>query len=121
MLKKSIAFGLLAAALTIIPSTAFAGQSQDNSQVSTQEGAAIGGSVNQQRNTNTNNQSQVSDRSASGRRGRVGRTDQSQRSAQDNLQTGAAEDGSRNTQDNRNDNDQKQFERVRAIRTHRGR
>jgi hypothetical protein len=114
MLKKSIAFGLLAAALTIIPSTAFAGQSQDNSQVSTQEGAAINGSVNQQRNTNINNQSQSSNRSAAGRRARVGGTDQSQRSAQDNLQTGAAEDGSRNTQDNTNRNNQRQVENVRA-------
>jgi hypothetical protein len=114
MLKKSIAFGLLAAALTIIPSTAFAGQSQDNSQVSTQEGAAINGSINRQTNTNSNRQTQVSERSAAGRRARVGGASQTQRSAQDNLQTGAAEDGSINTQRNRNDNNQRQVENVRA-------
>jgi hypothetical protein len=111
---KSITFGLLAATLTIAPMTAFAGQVQDNNQVSTQEGAAINGSINRQTNVNSNNQRQSSDRAAVGSRARVGRTSQEQRSRQDNLQTGAAEDGSINSQNNRNNNNQRQLENVRT-------
>ncbi len=114
---KSITFGLLAAALTILPSTAFAGQVQENNQVSTQEGAAINGSVNRQTNVNNSNQSQFSDRSSTGRRARVGKTSQHQGSNQDNLQSGAAENGSINSQRNRNDNNQTQVENVRSRRT----
>ena len=114
---KSIAFGFLAAALTILPTTAFAGQSQENNQVSTQEGAAINGSRNTQTNTNSSNQSQFSNRSAGGRGARVGGTSQNQRSNQDNLQSGAAENGSINSQRNRNENNQTQVENVRTRRT----
>jgi hypothetical protein len=115
---KSITFGLLAAALTIVPTTAFAGQFQENNQVSTQEGAALNGSINTQTNVNSNNQRQSSDRSVVGRRPRVGGTSQGQRSNQDNLQSGAAENGSINNQRNRNENNQRQVENVR-VRSHR--
>ena len=113
---KSIAFGFLAAALTILPTTAFAGLVQESNQVSTQEGAAIGRSTNIQNNVNSNNQRQSSDRSAVGRRARVGATSQEQRSTQDNLQSGAAENRSTNIQNNRNENNQRQAETVRARR-----
>jgi hypothetical protein len=115
---KSITFGLLAAALTIVPSTAFAGQVQESNQINTQQGAAINGSINSQTNTNSNNQVQVSNRSASGRHTHAPRTSQVQRSNQDSQQTGAAEDGSINRQNNRNDNNQRQFENVRVRRGH---
>jgi hypothetical protein len=114
MLKKTLAFGLLAAAMIIAPGVALAGgQHQSNEQYNTQEGAAINGSINEQTNSNYSNQSQVSDRTGvHGRRGYhcggSGGGNQTQRSVQDNRQSGAAIDGSINSQDNSNNNSQSQ-------------
>ncbi|MBD2608429.1 hypothetical protein H6G81_28900, partial [Scytonema hofmannii FACHB-248] len=56
---KNFAFGILAAAIAIAPGAAFAGQSQSNVQVTTQDGAAINGSTNAQTSTSTNVQQQI--------------------------------------------------------------
>lgn len=120
MLKKTFAFGLLAAALTIAPSAAFAGQDQENIQVTEQNGAAINGSTNAQTSTSVNVQEQIQRAAnrANGYRGgyykpyyRGSRTcaaPQSQRSSQITRQSGAATDDSVNAQDSNTRNNQRQ-------------
>ena len=113
MFNKSIAFGLVAAGLMIVPTPAFAGgrQSQSNSQVTVQEGAAINGSTNAQTSRSVNVQNHTQNRAGS--RPRYGRgynraycagTSQSARSRQETVQTGAAIDGSVNAQESRTTN-----------------
>ena len=116
MFNKSIAFGLVAASLMIVPTAAFAGgrQSQDNSQVTIQEGAAVDGSTNAQtsRSVNVQNHTQTRpSRSGYGRsNNRYGRsgycagTSQSARSRQETIQNGAAVGGSVNAQESRTTN-----------------
>ena len=59
MLKKSLAFGLLAASLMVAPGAAFAqSQSQVNDQLTDQSGAALDGSVNVQNSRSNNRQKQ---------------------------------------------------------------
>ncbi|MBV6624933.1 MAG: hypothetical protein KI793_18730 [Rivularia sp. (in: Bacteria)] len=60
MLNKSLAFSLMAAGLVIVPGTAFAdSQRQENMQINTQSGTAIGNSVNAQSSETLNIQNQV--------------------------------------------------------------
>ncbi|MGI2909690.1 hypothetical protein, partial [Tolypothrix sp. VBCCA 56010] len=98
---KNFAFGILAAALAIAPGAAFAGQSQSNVQVTTQEGAAIDGSTNAQSSTSSNRQQQIQNaqKKAGGYYSpyyRKGNTNQSQGSVQRTRQDGAAIGGSVN-------------------------
>ncbi|MGI2903569.1 hypothetical protein [Tolypothrix sp. VBCCA 56010] len=114
---KNFAFGLLAAALAVAPGAAFAGQSQSNVQVTTQEGAAINGSTNAQSSTSINNQQQIQNaqKKAGAYRGRYykpvcrgGSSAQSQGSVQHTSQSGAAINGSVNAQDSVTTSNQRQ-------------
>ncbi len=109
MLNKTIAFSLLAAAMVLMPITAFAGE-QYSEQVTVQEGAAQNSSTNIQRNTNISVQRQYKGGSVSGRYGicRNSSSTQEQRSIQDSTQTGSAINSSRNTQNNNNLSSQRQ-------------
>ena len=119
MLKKTFAFGLLAAALTIAPSAAFAGQYQENIQVTEQNGAAINGSTNAQTSTSVNVQEQIQKaQQAAGRYSRYKKpyyggsktcaAPQSQASRQVTNQSGAATDDSVNAQNSNTRNNQRQ-------------
>ena len=132
MLKKSLAFGFLAAGLMVAPGAALADvQSQNSTQNTIQEGTAINGSVNAQSSESLNVQQQIQKtrervggrygygsyggyRRGYGRRFRrpsycaTGYNGQSQNSSQGTDQTGAAVDYSDNAQSNTNVNDQKQ-------------
>jgi hypothetical protein len=112
MLKKSFAFGLLAAGLMVVPNAAFAEQTQINTQETVQEGAAFdGSSVNQRANSDS---LQVQTRNERNRRGhyygrhgcKAGR--QAQDSVQSTRQSGAAEYGSRVDQNSNTRNRQYQ-------------
>jgi hypothetical protein len=60
MLKKSLTFALVATAILLAPSAAFAGgQEQYNEQRTYQSGAAVDGSTNIQNSENRNDQEQV--------------------------------------------------------------
>jgi hypothetical protein len=118
MFKKACAFGLLAGALIIAPSAAFAGQGQSNVQVTEQDGAAINGSTNAQTSTSVNVQQQIqraNKKAGIYRRGyyspscRGGVSAQSQGSSQVTRQSGAAIDGSVNAQDSSTQNSQRQI------------
>ncbi|MDJ0697918.1 hypothetical protein [Mastigocoleus sp. MO_188.B34] len=123
MLKKSVAFGLLAASLIIAPSAAFADtQSQNNNQYNEQNGAALDGSFNEQNAENVNNQRQVINRKRrhrgygkryyGGRKYRGSRrANQEQDNVQGNVQSGAAEFESENRQNASNRNRQTQRNR----------
>ena len=124
MLKKSIALGLLAFGLMVAPTTAFAGQSQNNVQSTEQNGAATNGSTTAQNSESINNQVQAQVNKA--RRGfaytpysrhrsnyPVHSTPQSQRSAQHTVQNGAATDGSTTAQSSNTHNNQSQAASVR--------
>ena len=118
MFKKSVAFGLLAASLAIVPSAAFAGDSQyqNNDQYIEQNGSATDGSYNRQDADNVNDQKQVIDKKA--RRRRYGkrydrksygrRAKQGQDNVQGNVLNGAADYESENVQRGSNYNNQKQ-------------
>ncbi len=113
MFKKYAAFGLLAAGIMIAPSTAFAdSQTQETVQINTQEGAAIGGSVNAQSSDSLNIQNQVRmhQRRAYKRLGYCpgSYSNQSQTSTQASTQNGAAIDYSDNAQANSSVSEQKQ-------------
>jgi hypothetical protein len=109
MFNKTVAFSFLAAAMVLIPTTAFAGE-QYSEQVTVQEGSSINGSTNVQRNSNISVQRQYQGRSIGARNGtcRSGSSTQEQRSVQDSSQTGTAIDSSRNTQNNSNVSRQRQ-------------
>ncbi|MDF5719328.1 MAG: hypothetical protein PUP91_02310 [Rhizonema sp. PD37] len=125
MLNKSIALGLLAFGLMVAPTTAFAGQSQNNVQTTEQSGAATNGSTTAQSSESINNQVQSQIQKArrgvnpysygghrySGRSCRSGSTAQSQNSAQGVSQNGAATDGSTTAQSNNTVNNQAQSAR----------
>ena len=104
MLNKYAAFGLLAAGLMIAPGTAFAGsQTQENVQITTQQGTAIGGSVNAQSGEALSIQVQVKVRQRNAckrfrRRCPGTYSSQSQASTQASAQTGGAIDYSDNAQ-----------------------
>lgn len=104
MLNKYTAFGLLAAGLMIAPSMAFAdSQRQGNVQITTQQGTAIGGSVNAQSGEALSIQEQVKLRQHNAfkrfRRYCPGSySTQSQTSTQASAQTGGAIDYSDNAQ-----------------------
>jgi hypothetical protein len=104
MLKKSLAFGLLAAGLLIAPTTAFAAeqsQSQENVQITDQNGAAVNRSVNSQSGDSVNIQQQILKQNRYGGRSYVcakPSTDQAQRSTQVTGQNGAVVDSSVNAQ-----------------------
>lgn len=104
MLNKYTAFGLLAAGLMIAPGAAFAGsQRQENVQITTQQGTAIGGSVNAQSGEALSIQEQVKLRQRNAfkrfRRHCPGTySAQSQASTQASAQTGNAIDYSDNAQ-----------------------
>jgi hypothetical protein len=115
---KNFAFGILAAAIAIAPGAAFAGQSQSNVQVTTQDGAAINGSTSAQSSTSTNVQQQIQRANQLGNRYRGGyykpvcrggSSAQSQASVQRTSQSGAAIDGSVNAQDSTTRNNQRQI------------
>ncbi|MEC4888316.1 MAG: hypothetical protein SAL70_44480 [Scytonema sp. PMC 1070.18] len=112
MLKKSFAFGLLAAGLMVVPNAAFAGQTQVNTQQTVQEGAAFdGSSVRQNANSNSTQVQHRSGRTPRSRYGygptcKAGR--QVQDSAQSTRQSGAAEYGSRVNQNSNTRNRQSQ-------------
>ncbi|MDF5722375.1 MAG: hypothetical protein PUP91_18175 [Rhizonema sp. PD37] len=119
MLKKSLAFGLLAFGLMVAPTTAFAGQSQGNVQNTEQNGAATNGSTTAQNSESINNQVQAQVNKARHgiaygpyRRYRsnypVHSTPQSQHSAQHTAQNGAATDGSTTAQSSNTHNNQTQ-------------
>ncbi|AFY59139.1 hypothetical protein Riv7116_6823 [Rivularia sp. PCC 7116] len=126
MLKKSFAFGLLAAGLMVAPGAAFADvQNQNSSQNTVQEGIAEHGSTNAQSSETLNVQEQIQKtrervkRGGHGRYGRYGRygrpsycgnnfSGQSQNSSQGTLQSGEAFDNSVNGQSNSSVSDQKQ-------------
>ncbi|WP_035140302.1 hypothetical protein [Fischerella sp. PCC 9605] len=111
MLKKSFAFGLLAAGLLIAPTAAFAGeQSQDNIQETVQEGAAVNGSTNIQNSNSINRQQQFQrgSRNTPYWCAPTSSVDQAQRSAQFTGQSGAAVDGSVNVQNSNTENNQRQ-------------
>lgn len=109
MLKKTVAFSLLAAAIVLIPTTVFAGE-QYSEQVTVQEGAAMNNGTNIQRNTNVSTQRQYKGTNVNGRYGtcRNSSSTQEQRSIQDSMQTGSAINSSRNTQNNNNVSTQRQ-------------
>ena len=115
---KNFAFGILAAALTIAPGTAFAG-SQSNHQVTEQNGAAVNGSTNAQTSTSVSVQQQIQKaQQAAGRYSRYKKpynsgskncvAPQSQRSGQVTRQSGAATDGSTNAQESNTTSNQRQ-------------
>ncbi|MEB3216467.1 MAG: hypothetical protein VKN72_09570 [Nostocales cyanobacterium 94392] len=118
MLKKSLAFGLLAAGLMVAPGAAFANsQSQNSNQHTVQNGTAINGSTNAQSSESLNIQEQIQNRRDSIGRGRpYGRpaycapsySGQSQNSSQGTSQSGGAVNGSVNAQSSSSVNDQKQ-------------
>jgi len=119
MLKKSLAFGLLAASLMVAPGAALAdSQTVTNDQFTEQNGAALDGSVNIQNSTSRNSQTQNLNRSSRGRRGRYGRgyrrgcrpgsTSQNASNTQTTLQNGVAENGSVNEQNSDTRNRQRQ-------------
>ncbi|MGB3756447.1 MAG: hypothetical protein WBA07_08760 [Rivularia sp. (in: cyanobacteria)] len=120
MLKKSLGFGLLAAALMVAPGAALANsQSQNSNQQTVQDGIAEHGSTNAQSSETLNVQEQIQKtRERVGRRGgRFGgrpafcgsrHSGQSQNSSQGTLQSGEAFDGSVNGQSNSSVSDQKQ-------------
>ncbi|MBF2017487.1 MAG: hypothetical protein IGS23_20220 [Rivularia sp. T60_A2020_040] len=118
MLKKSLAFGLLAAGLMVAPGAAFAdSQSQNSNQNTVQNGTAINGSTNAQSSESLNIQEQIQKtRDSIGRGRHYGRpgycapsySGQSQNSSQGTSQNGAAVDGSVNGQSSSSVNDQKQ-------------
>ena len=121
MLKKSLAFGLLAATFMVAPGAAFAGDSQNavNDQLTDQSGAALDGSVNIQNSRSSNRQNQKLNRSTRGRRygryGRYGRrgctvgsTRQNASSTQTTGQSGVAENGSVNDQNSNTRSNQRQ-------------
>ncbi|MGB3653247.1 MAG: hypothetical protein WBA41_18780 [Rivularia sp. (in: cyanobacteria)] len=113
MFKKYAAFGLLAAGIMIAPSTAFAdSQRQETVQITTQEGAAIGGSVNAQSSDSLNIQNQVRLRQRRAYK-RLGYcpgsySTQSQTSTQASTQNGIGIDYSDNVQANSSVSEQKQ-------------
>ena len=103
MFNKSLAFGFLAAGLMIVPGTAFAdSQRQDNVQITTQQGSAIGSGVNAQSADTLSIQNQVKlrQRRAYKRLGYCpgGYSNQSQTSTQASAQNGGAIDYSDNAQ-----------------------
>lgn len=114
MLKKSLAFGLLAAGLMIAPGTAFAdSQRQETVQINTQQGTAINGSVNAQSTEALNIQEQVKlrQRNAFKRLRRYcpgSYSTQSQTSTQASAQSGGAVDYSDNAQASTSVNEQNQ-------------
>lgn len=114
MLNKYAALSLLAAGLMIAPGTAFAdSQRQENVQITTQEGAAINGSVNAQSSEALSIQNQVKLRQRRVFK-RLGRycpgnySTQSQTSTQATVQNGAGIDYSDNAQANSSVSEQKQ-------------
>ena len=127
MLKKSFAFGLLAAGLMIAPGAALADnvQSQNSNQQTVQDGLAEHGSTNAQSSETLNVQKQISEarkRVGGGHiKGRFGHrrprpvfcgtkfNGQSQNSSQGTLQSGRAFDGSVNGQSNSGVSDQTQI------------
>ncbi|MDJ0620932.1 MAG: hypothetical protein QNJ63_30045 [Calothrix sp. MO_192.B10] len=118
MLKKSLAFGLLAASLMVAPGAAFAqSQTQVNDQLTDQSGAALDGSINVQNSRSNNRQKQnaTSYGRRSGRFGRYyrrgcrpGRINQAQGSTQTTGQSGVAENGSINAQNSNTNSNQAQ-------------
>ena len=113
MLKKSLAFGLLAAGLMIAPGVAFAdSQRQESVQITTQKGGAINGAVNAQGSEAANIQQQVKlqQRRAFKRLGRCpgSYTTQTQSSTQATGQSGVAIDYSDNAQGNTSISEQNQ-------------
>ena len=123
MLKKSFAFGLLAAGLMVAPGAALAdSQSQNSTQNTVQDGLAEYGSTNAQSSESLNVQEQIQKtRERVGRgRGSYGRrfprpsycgasySGQSQNSSQGTLQKGDAFDGSVNGQSGSSVSDQRQ-------------
>jgi hypothetical protein len=104
MLNKYAAFGLLAAGLMIAPGVAFAdSQRQNNVQINTQHGTAIGGSVNAQSGEALSIQEQVKLRQRNAfkrfrRHCPSSYSSQSQASTQASAQTGGAIDYSDNAQ-----------------------
>ncbi|MBW4499881.1 MAG: hypothetical protein KME57_10005 [Scytonema hyalinum WJT4-NPBG1] len=112
MLNKSIAFGLLAAGLMIVPTAAFAGQSQINTQETKQEAAAFdGGKVNQSANSTsvqTQTRRERGSRYYGGYRRGCKAGSQAQDSVQSTRQAGAAEYGSRVNQNSNTRNRQSQ-------------
>ncbi|MDJ0796610.1 MAG: hypothetical protein QNJ51_07190 [Calothrix sp. MO_167.B12] len=122
MLKKSLAFGLLAASLMVAPGAAFAGdtQTQVNDQLTDQSGAALDGSVNVQNSVTRSRQIQKSV-TGRGRRGyrygcsRTGKQTQSQASTQTTGQSGVAANSSTNTQRTGTISRQVQTIRTRAL------
>ncbi|MGB3641198.1 MAG: hypothetical protein WBA39_27000 [Rivularia sp. (in: cyanobacteria)] len=114
MLNKYTAFGLLAAGLIIAPGTAFAdSQRQENVQITTQQGTAIGGSVNAQSGEALSIQDQVKLRQRNAfkrfRRNCPGSySTQSQASTQASAQSGGAAYYSDNAQATTNVSEQNQ-------------
>ncbi|MDY6900738.1 MAG: hypothetical protein SWZ49_22065 [Cyanobacteriota bacterium] len=125
MLKKSFAFGLLAAGLMVAPGAALADvQSQNSNQNTVQDGLAEYGSTNAQSSESLSVQEQIQKtrervgrgRGVYGRGRKYGRPSycgtsyngQSQNSSQGTLQRGGAYDGSVNGQSGSSVNDQKQ-------------
>jgi hypothetical protein len=115
---KNFAFGILAAAIAIAPGAAFAGQSQNNVQITEQNGVATDGSTNAQSSTSTNVQNQIQNaqKKAGAYRGgryyngacRGGSSAQAQGSTQITRQSGAAIGGSVNAQDSVTTSNQRQ-------------
>ena len=114
MFNKSLAFGLLAAGLMIAPGTAFAdSQRQENVQITTQQGRAVGSGVNAQSADTLSIQNQVKlrQRRAYKRLGYCppgGYSSQSQTSTQASAQSGGAIDYSDNAQANTTVSEQNQ-------------
>ena len=119
MLKKSLAFGLLAASLMVAPGAALAGsQNAVNDQLTDQSGAALDGSVNAQNSNSRNRQTQNQNSYRRGRRYgrygryrkgcRVGSTRQNASSTQTTAQSGVAENGSLNAQNSNTASNQRQ-------------
>ncbi|MGB3641199.1 MAG: hypothetical protein WBA39_27005 [Rivularia sp. (in: cyanobacteria)] len=125
MFKKSLGFGLLAAALMVAPGAAFANtQSQNSNQQTVQNGTAIDGSVNAQSSESLNVQEQTQKiRERVGNRGgRFGHSrrpsrpsycggsynGQSQNSSQGSVQNGVAVNHSDNAQSGSSVSDQRQ-------------
>ncbi len=120
MLKKSLAFGLLAATLMVAPGAAFAGDSQSatNDQLTDQSGAALDGSVNTQNSVIRSRQIQnsVTGRGRSRRGYRCpGKKTQSASSTQTTAQSGVAENYSTNAQKTDTVSSQVQRIRTRAL------
>ncbi|MDJ0796611.1 MAG: hypothetical protein QNJ51_07195 [Calothrix sp. MO_167.B12] len=118
MLKKSLAFGLLAASLMVAPGAAFAqSQTQVNDQLTDQSGAALDGSINVQNSRSNSRQNQNATSYGRGRYGRYGRyrrgcrpgrINQAQASTQTTGQSGVAENGSINAQNSNTNSGQRQ-------------